>query len=102
MGFAKARARRRASCSARRLAGGRAFRRQAGGDVFRPLDFLLVAGAFKDAVRLFFARGFGAGLLGGAVGLGWFWLKPPLGRKRMPPRRRREKFLSLIINKYLR
>jgi hypothetical protein len=47
--------------------GGR-FRRQAGGDIFRALNFLFVAGALEKRVRLFIACGFGAGLQGGAVG----------------------------------
>ena len=48
--------------------GGRSFRGQPGGDVFRPRDFLLVAGALENDVRLFFSRGISAGLLGGTVG----------------------------------
>ena len=47
----------------------RAFGRQAGGDVFRALNFLVVPGAFENAVGLFFARGLGAGFCGGAVRL---------------------------------
>ncbi len=53
---------------------GRAFRRQAGGDVFRALDFLRVPRAVIDLVlRRFVADGLGAGLGGvavGAVGIG--------------------------------
>ena len=43
--------------------------RQAGRDVFGAFDFVIMPAALENALGLFVARGFGAGLLGGAVRL---------------------------------
>ena len=71
-------------------------RRQTGGDIFGAFDFLLVPGAVEDFFVAALCRSSASARASvaarsGVAGLGLDM--PPLGRKRMPPRRRREKFL---------
>ena len=76
----------------------RAFRRQAGGDVFRALDFVLVA----LLVNLFdaaddFAHGFGAGLRGFAVVFLLALTQSATGAETHSAAASAEKFLSLML-----